>query len=123
MDVILKENERIDDLERNGYRIIQNSKKFCFGMDAVLLSGFAAESEVGRSRIRIADLGTGTGIIPLLLHGKLFRADHSARACASEKDNPGKTEDPEDMAGSGKADRPEDISGLHTCRIIGIEIE
>ena len=37
----LLENERIDDLQRNGYRIIQNPEKFCFGMDAVLLSGFA----------------------------------------------------------------------------------
>ena len=33
----LRENERIDDLQRNGYRIIQNPEKFCFGMDAVLL--------------------------------------------------------------------------------------
>jgi tRNA1Val (adenine37-N6)-methyltransferase len=33
------DDERIDDLERNGYRIIQNPKEFCFGMDAVLLSG------------------------------------------------------------------------------------
>ena len=40
MDVQLKANERIDDLQRNGYRIIQNPDKFCFGMDAVLLSGF-----------------------------------------------------------------------------------
>ena len=37
----LLEGERIDDLDRNGYKIIQNSDKFCFGMDAVLLSGFA----------------------------------------------------------------------------------
>ena len=35
--IVLKENERIDDLERNGYRIIQDTKRFCFGMDAVLL--------------------------------------------------------------------------------------
>ena len=33
--------ERIDELQRNGYRIIQNPERFCFGMDAVLLSGFA----------------------------------------------------------------------------------
>ena len=42
--VEIKEKERIDDLQRNGYRIIQNPEKFCFGMDAVLLSGFARES-------------------------------------------------------------------------------
>lgn len=41
MTVNLKENERVDELQRNGYRIIQSSGRFCFGMDAVLLSGFA----------------------------------------------------------------------------------
>ena len=40
-EITLKENERIDELQRNGYQIIQNPAKFCFGMDAVLLSGFA----------------------------------------------------------------------------------
>ena len=40
-NIPLKENERIDDLQRNGYGIIQDSERFCFGMDAVLLSGFA----------------------------------------------------------------------------------
>lgn len=74
MEILLKENERIDDLERNGYRIIQNKSTFCFGMDAVLLSGFAVEGEKSRSRkeLKIADLGTGTGIIPLLVYGKLM---------------------------------------------------
>lgn len=60
------ENERIDDLQRNGYRIIQKKKGFCFGMDAVLLSGFAQVKE-GEAAI---DLGTGTGIIPILLEAK-----------------------------------------------------
>lgn len=55
--VELKENERIDDLQRNGYKIIQNRDKFCFGMDAVLLSGFAQV----RPGERVIDLGTGTG--------------------------------------------------------------
>ena len=41
MTIKLKEHERIDNLERNGYQIIQDSDRFCFGMDAVLLSGFA----------------------------------------------------------------------------------
>jgi tRNA1Val (adenine37-N6)-methyltransferase len=62
----LRENERIDELHRNGYQIIQNTKKFCFGMDAVLLSGFAAVPE-GKQAL---DLGTGTGIIPILLRAK-----------------------------------------------------
>lgn len=62
----LKENERLDDLARNGYRIIQNPEKFCFGMDAVLLSGFAKAKEGDR----VLDLGTGTGIIPILMEAK-----------------------------------------------------
>jgi tRNA1Val (adenine37-N6)-methyltransferase len=62
----LRENERIDDLQRNGYRIIQNPEKFCFGMDAVLLSGFARVKDGAR----VLDMGTGTGIIPILIEAK-----------------------------------------------------
>lgn len=64
--IVLKENERIDDLQRNGYRIIQNPDKFCFGMDAVLLSGFV-RLKAGST---LLDMGTGTGIIPILLEAK-----------------------------------------------------
>lgn len=67
----LKENERIDDLQRNGYGIIQNKTKFCFGMDAVLLSGFARV----KPGERVIDLGTGTGIIPILLEAK-YEGEH-----------------------------------------------
>lgn len=63
---LLKENERVDDLQRNGYRIIQDPERFCFGMDAVLLSGFA----VVKDGAKVLDLGTGTGIIPILLEAK-----------------------------------------------------
>ena len=63
---LLKNNERIDDLHRNGYQIIQDPGRFCFGMDAVLLSGFA---KVKRGE-KVLDLGTGTGIIPILLEAK-----------------------------------------------------
>lgn len=74
MEVSLLEEERIDDLHRKGYRIIQNSSKFCFGMDAVLLSDFAKVKQ-GET---VLDLGTGTGIIPILMEakteGKHFKA-------------------------------------------------
>lgn len=62
----LKDRERLDELHRNGYQIIQNRDKFCFGMDAVLLSGFAA----AKKGDRVLDLGTGTGIIPILMEAK-----------------------------------------------------
>lgn len=66
MDVELKAFERVDDLERNGYHIIQSPNKFCFGMDAVLLSGFAKAYK----KEKVIDLGTGTGIIPILMSAK-----------------------------------------------------
>ena len=64
--MIIKEGERIDELQRNGYRIIQKTNGFCFGMDAVLLSGFASVKPGEKA----LDLGTGTGIIPILLEAK-----------------------------------------------------
>lgn len=65
-EISLKEKERLDELQRNGYQIIQNPDKFCFGMDAVLLSGFVSVKPEGT----VLDLGTGTGIIPILLEAK-----------------------------------------------------
>lgn len=65
-EINLKPEERLDELHRNGYFIIQNPQKFCFGMDAVLLSGFARVKKGERA----LDLGTGTGIIPILLEAK-----------------------------------------------------
>ncbi len=62
----LREGEREDDLGINGYRIIQDPKRFCFGMDAVLLSSFA----VVKDGARVLDLGTGNGILPILLEAK-----------------------------------------------------
>jgi len=70
-DVEIKEYERVDDLHRNGYLLIQDPKRFCFGVDAVLLSGFA-KAEKGD---RVLDLGTGTGVIPILMEAKT-KAEH-----------------------------------------------
>ena len=61
-----KPGERLDDLQIKGYEIIQSPGRFCFGMDAVLLSSFA---KVKRGE-RALDLGTGTGILPILLEAK-----------------------------------------------------
>lgn len=63
--ISLREQERLDDLQ-NGYYIIQNKENFCFGMDAVLLADFARIKPAERA----IDLGTGTGIIPILLAAK-----------------------------------------------------
>lgn len=66
MKQALLPGERLDELHRNGYFIIQNPDFFCFGMDAVLLSGFASVKS-GESAL---DLGCGNGIIPILLEAK-----------------------------------------------------
>jgi Predicted O-methyltransferase len=66
LDIEINPNERIDDLQIKGLKLIQNTEGFCFGVDAVLLSDFADVKDGAR----VADLGTGTGIIPLLLAGK-----------------------------------------------------
>ena len=63
----LNENERIDDLEFNNLKIIQNKKYFCFGLDSILLSDFAKKI---KNNSIVLDLGTGTGIISILLTGK-----------------------------------------------------
>ena len=69
---LLRPGEKIDDLQRSGLRIIQDPARFCFGMDAVLLTGFIQEGIAGRSMARedLLDLGTGTGIIPILMSAK-----------------------------------------------------
>ena len=66
MEDLVRAGERLDDLGRKGYRIIQDPKKFCFGMDAVLLSSFADAKEGER----VLDLCTGNGILPILLEAK-----------------------------------------------------
>ena len=66
-NIELKENERIDDLEYKGLKMIQNKEGFCFGIDSILLSDFAKNI---KKEARVLDLGTGTGIIATLLCGK-----------------------------------------------------
>ena len=66
MSDLLLPGERVDDLQFMGLRVIQSPEAFRFGMDAVLLADFARV----RPRSRVCDLGTGTGILPLLLYGR-----------------------------------------------------
>ena len=65
-DEWVRSGERVDDLQRNHLKIIQDPGRFCFGMDAVLLSGFARAAKGER----VLDLGTGTGILPILMSAK-----------------------------------------------------
>ena len=65
-NVILRPDERLDDLQLAGMRILQKRDGFRFGMDAVLLADFVQAD----GRAHVADFGTGTGILPLLLHGR-----------------------------------------------------
>ena len=63
-------NERIDDLMRDGLKLIQNTDIFCFGMDAVLLSTYARAGK----KDRVLDMGTGNGIIPVLMQSKNLKS-------------------------------------------------
>jgi tRNA1Val (adenine37-N6)-methyltransferase len=64
--VEIKPNERVDDLHRNGYMLIQDPERFCFGIDAVLLAGYA---KMKQGEVAL-DMCTGTGVIPILMNGK-----------------------------------------------------
>ena len=89
----LKEKERIDDLNFKNLKIIQSTDGFCFGIDSVLLSDFARNLKKGS---KVIDLGTGSGIICILLSGKTFETEFvgievqsevSEMACRSVKLN------------------------------------
>lgn len=115
--VEIKSCERIDDLQCKGYQIIQNSGMFCFGMDAVLLANYVRFKRGGR----YLDLGTGTGIIPILLaakeygEGALTREERLAELDAIDRKIA--TDHPEIERGSAAA-RPMD-----DARFIGIELQ
>ena len=66
-NILSNDDERIDDLEFKNLKIIQNTKGFCFGIDSVLLSDFSKNIKKGS---KVIDLGTGTGIINILLSAK-----------------------------------------------------
>ena len=70
----LREGERLDNLMRSGRKIIQHEKEFCFSMDSVLISHFPKF----KKSFKVLDLGTGTGVIPLLI------ADEVEKICAIE---------------------------------------
>ena len=74
MKISLREGERLDDLMRSGRVIIQNENEFCFSMDSVLIAHFPKF----KKNARVIDLGTGTGVIPLLI------ADEVKEICAVE---------------------------------------
>ena len=74
MNVSLREGERLDDLMRSGRVIIQSANEFCFSMDAVLIAHFPKY----KKNARVIDLGTGTGVIPLII------ADEVKEICAVE---------------------------------------
>ena len=93
---LMREGERLDDLKRDGMRILQRPDGFCFGMDSVLLASFAAARQ---ARGRAVDLGTGSGVLPLLLCARMRdiafdavelqpdiadMADRSVRICRME---------------------------------------
>ena len=64
MEIKLNKNEKIEDLQFQNLKIIQNKRGFCFGIDSILFSDFAKEI---KKDAKVLDLGTGTGIIPTLL--------------------------------------------------------
>lgn len=72
--LLIHEGERLDDLQLRGMRILQRPGTFRFGTDAVLLADFAAPKPSDRA----VDLGTGTGILPLLMAGHVDRARFDA---------------------------------------------
>ena len=63
---VVRKGERIDEIGFGGYKLIQNPEEFCYGVDSVLLSDFAALWMKADADL-VVDLGSGTGVIPLIL--------------------------------------------------------
>lgn len=121
--VEVKSCERIDDLQCKGYQIIQNSGMFCFGMDAVLLANYVRFKRGGR----YLDLGTGTGIIPILLAAKeygnesLTREERLANLCAAYRKI---ADDHQEIECDKCSDRGLDVADLgNSARFIGLELQ
>ena len=72
-EILLREDEEINDLLRRGYRIFQKKSGFRFGIDAVLLAWFAGEV---KDSDRVIDLGSGTGVVPLLMDARNGRGQY-----------------------------------------------
>ena len=70
---LLRDGERLDELNRNGYKLIQDQNRFCFGIDAVLLAAFADV----RDGEKVLDIGTGTGVIPILMEARYGGSDYT----------------------------------------------
>lgn len=87
-DIRAEEGERIDEIGFGGLKLIQKPEAFCYGVDAVILSDFAASA--GRSMEKVCDLGTGTGIIPLIISHK--RPESEIVAVEVQKDSAGRAE-------------------------------
>ena len=67
MNIEIMDDERLDDLNCKNLKILQKKDGFCFGMDSVLIANFV---KISRKSAIVADLGTGTGIISILVVGK-----------------------------------------------------
>ena len=65
-EVILKDNERLDDLQYKDLHIIQDKDLYCFSSDAVLLANLVRATSLDT----IVDFGTGTGVIAILALAK-----------------------------------------------------
>ncbi len=79
-DITILPDERVDELQLAGMHILQKQRGFRFGMDAVLLADFARID----AKATVADFGTGTGILPMLLYGRGKGCQFDAFECQND---------------------------------------